>query len=216
MTAVGLAVVAAAALAILGEERGPRWLVYVWKPAATLLILLTAAFLPGAGAGAGYRALIVAGLACSVAGDVFLMLPRDRFVMGLASFLVAHLAYSAAFWPPGGGLAVVLGLVLLLAIGGVVLAVLWPGLPPRLRLPVTAYVGVIIVMVWLAGARWASEGTEAALAAAVGAVLFMGSDTLLALDRFRRRIPHARLWVLATYYAGQYLIARSVGGASGG
>ena len=37
-----------------------------------------------------------------MAGDIFLMLPNDRFVAGLASFLVGHLAYVVAFTHGGG------------------------------------------------------------------------------------------------------------------
>src|SRR5262249_31512938 len=42
-------------------------------------------------------AFTVAALCLSLAGDVFLMLPKDLFVAGLGSFLLAHLAYVAAF-----------------------------------------------------------------------------------------------------------------------
>ncbi|NIW49240.1 MAG: lysoplasmalogenase, partial [Gammaproteobacteria bacterium] len=33
------------------------------------------------------------GLALSLAGDIFLMLPDEKFIAGLVSFLLAHLAY---------------------------------------------------------------------------------------------------------------------------
>ena len=46
--------------------------------------------------------------------------------------------------------------------------------------------------------------------AAAGALLFMLSDTLLAWNRFRLAIPLASLWVLATYYAALWCLARSV------
>ena len=45
---------------------------------------------------ARYSTLVVAGLVCSMVGDVCLLFP-GRFVVGLASFLVAHLFYIAAF-----------------------------------------------------------------------------------------------------------------------
>jgi uncharacterized membrane protein YhhN len=45
--------------------------------------------------------------------------------------------------------------------------------------------------------------------AAAGAILFGLSDTLLAFDRFRGEIPHARYPIILLYWAGQIGIARS-------
>jgi len=199
------------ALAIVGEERGPRTLVYVCKPLTTLLVLGLAA--AAAGADPRYRALIVVGLAASLVGDVFLMLPRDRFVHGLASFLLAHLVYGLAFAraPTGpGDAALLLGLLLVAA--GIVRA-LWAGLG-RLRGPVLLYVAAIIGMAWLACVRWRTGAGPGAPLAATGALCFVLSDALLALDRFRRRIPYGRAWVLASYYLAQVLIALSVAGTA--
>lgn len=194
-------------LNIVGEERGPRWLVYVCKPLTTVLILVLAASV--AAGPPRYQALVVAGLAASLAGDVFLMLPDDRFVSGLVSFLVAHLAYLAAFaaGPVGATPWFVLGGLLL--VGGLVLRALWHGLG-ALRGPVTGYVAVILAMAWMAVVRWLETPGPGTAAAAVGALLFVLSDTLLALDRFRTRLPLARGLVLATYYGAQVLIALSV------
>jgi len=47
--------------------------------------------------------------------------------------------------------------------------------------------------------------------AASGALLFLCSDILLAVDRFAYRFPHARLWVRVTYHLGQLAL---VGGAA--
>jgi len=205
------AVVVSGALAIAGEERGPRALVYVCKPLTTLLVLVLAA--AGVGADPRYRTLIVVGLAASLAGDVFLMLPRDRFVHGLGSFLLAHIVYGVAFarTPAGPGDAALL-IGLLLIAGGIVRA-LWAGLG-RLRGPVLLYVAAIIGMAWLAGVRWRADAVPGAALAAAGAICFVLSDALLALDRFRRRIRHGRAWVLGSYYLAQVLIALSVPGTA--
>lgn len=201
------AIALGAVLTMVGEETGRRRLVYVCKPLTTLLILLVAA-VPAA-ADPRYRALVVIGLACSLVGDVFLMLPRDRFLAGLASFLAAHAAYAVAFAAPLAGRSGVV-LACLGAFGVLMLVVLWPGLAPRLRGPVAGYVAAIVTMAWLAGNRWLVLGTAAAGSAAAGAALFLASDALLALDRFRGRFRLARTAVLSTYYAGQTLIALSV------
>jgi uncharacterized membrane protein YhhN len=200
-------IAASGGLAIVGEERGPRWIVYVFKPLTTVLILGLAA--SATGVPARYQGLVVGGLAASLAGDVFLMLPRDRFVPGLGSFLVAHLAYVTAFAVTPVGVAPWVVLGGLLAFGGVVLRALWPRLG-ALRGPVAVYVGVILAMAWMAAARWLRLPSAGAAAAAVGALLFMASDTLLALDRFRGRFAYAHALVLTTYYGAQVLIALSV------
>lgn len=200
---------AAGLLHVLAEYRGPRWLVYLCKPLTTTSILALA--LVTTSADGRYRALIVAGLTWSLAGDVFLMLPRDRFVAGLTSFLIAHLCYVAAFaTPPIGVVALLYGL-LLAALAAPVLVAIWPGLG-SLRIPVVAYVTVIVAMAWQAGLRWTVFHTSAAALAALGAALFMASDAALAIDRFAGRYAAARAVVLGTYYPAQLLIALSVRG----
>ena len=185
-----------------------RWQVYAFKPLATLLILALALFLPPARP--DYQWAIAAGLLLSTAGDVFLMLPRDRFVAGLASFLLAHLCYLRAFSievPFGAGLLLWLPFF---AAGGMVVALVWPGLKPALRGPVVVYVIVIAAMAGQATGRWYVSGSMVALAAAVGAGLFVVSDAVLAIDRFRWPFRAARAVTLATYWAAQLLIAISV------
>src|SRR3970040_1399630 len=88
-----------AMLAIYGEMVGRRRLVYVFKPLTTVLIIALAAQLP-AEAASRYRAAVLAGLVLSLAGDVFLMLPGDRFIAGVAPSLAAHLSSLTAFTSP--------------------------------------------------------------------------------------------------------------------
>ncbi len=193
----------------LDESR--RWQVFTFKPLATLLILaLALAFPPVSPA---YQWTIAAGLLFSTAGDVFLMLPRDRFVAGLASFLVAHLCYIGAFAIGVPFAAAPLLWLPFFAAGGVVLALIWPGLTPALRVPVAVYVVVIAAMAGQATGRWSLAGDGAALAAVIGASLFMVSDAVLAINRFRWPFRAGRAINLATYWAAQLLTALSVSGA---
>jgi len=202
-------VVLAAALAIRAHylDAAGRWQVYVFKPLATLLVLALALAFPAAPP--AYRYALLAGLALSTAGDVFLMLPRERFVAGLASFLGAHLCYLYAFGfgVPFGASALALPFSVA---AGVVLALIWRGLTPRLRVPVIVYVVVIALMAGQAAARWELLRDAATLSAALGAALFMASDALLAIDRFRARFASARALTLASYWAAQLLIALSL------
>jgi len=196
------------ALHVRAELRGSARHAYLFKPLTTASILAIAALVPGS-APAAYRALVVTGLAFSLAGDVFLMLPSDRFLSGLASFFVAHVLYIGAF-SQATGFQLSLPALLPFAVGsGWVLRRLWPHLG-SLRAPVVLYVGVITAMGWQALAQWLALGTTFSLCALLGAALFTISDSALALDRFRGGFARAPLAVLGTYYPAQWLIALSV------
>jgi uncharacterized membrane protein YhhN len=195
-------------LQLRAEYRGPRWHVFLFKPLTTFLLVLLA-MVPPTAHGLGYQVAICIGLACSLLGDVFLMLPRDRFVPGLASFLVAHVAYLVAF-STGVPIGTAPGFLLpLLAVAILLLRLLWPSLGRR-RLPVLLYTATILTMVWQAwGRRWLIV-TPSATLAACGAALFMVSDGLLALHRFGHPLPSAQILIMTTYVAAQAMIALSV------
>lgn len=163
------------------------------------------------GRGDGYAAALAGGLVLSALGDVLLEVP-GHFVAGLATFLGAHLAYTAAFvreerrWRIGRALPFALWLL------G---AFVWirPGLG-EMTVPVVVYMLAIGTMMWRAAARWGDHaGARAALA---GAVLFGLSDTLIAIDRFRAALPGAAYAIILLYWAGQAGIAASARGPSAG
>lgn len=209
--ALTLAVAISALLAIRAHYIGPggRRQVYLFKPLTTALILALAVLTPSADP--RYQFAIAVGLALSLVGDVFLMLPRDRFLPGLVSFLLALLAYLIAFTRGLRYEAAALPFVAYGVVGAALFALLWPRLSRRLRAPVAVYVVVITLMAGVALARWLELGGRPPLAAAVGAGLFVVSDALLALDRFRWTFHSARAVVSGIYWAAQYLIAVSVG-----
>jgi uncharacterized membrane protein YhhN len=191
---------ALAAIAALANwyavERESARVEYVAKPATTALLIAAAA----AGGASGWA---VAALVLCLAGDVFLMLPRDQFVAGLASFLLGHVLFIAAFaatrtddplWPVSLGLAVVI-------VGASAAPVLRGAVAQdaQLRVPVVAYMAVIGVMV----AASALPGGALAIA---GAATFAVSDSILARNRFVAPIPHGRLATMVTYHAALALI----------
>ena len=198
-----------AALAAWGQySLARRSLVFAFKPLTTALIC-GLAILPAQTFGGRYGWAVLAGLVFSLAGDVCLMLPQDRFREGLGAFLLAHLCYLVAFTADTAFLAAALPFLCWLAIGAALLRLLWPGIPPGLRLPVLAYVLTLLCMAAQANARAIRLTGVSALLASAGATLFVLSDGLLALDRFRRRFRSARALVQITYFAAQWLIAAS-------
>jgi uncharacterized membrane protein YhhN len=206
---LSLLVFASAIASIHADMSGRLRSVYVFKP-LTMILVLSLALQPSLSTSSLYAWLIVGGLLFSLAGDVLLMLPSDRFAAGLASFLVAHLFYIVAFAGDADFGSAPLALLPFVLGSAALYALLRPNLG-RLGVPVLLYMLVISVMAWQAIARWLAIGQLGALLASIGAVLFVISDAVLALNRFHRPIPAAPIWKRSTYFGGQWLIGLSIG-----
>jgi uncharacterized membrane protein YhhN len=135
-----------------------------------------------------------------------LLWPREGFLPGLVSFLLAHLAYLVGFtrerrfaasWGP---------FVLYAIVAGTILALLWPGVPGALRVPVAVYVACLASMAAQAVVLW-RMGVARAGILALGGALFVTSDALLATNKFGAELPAASFWILSTYWLAQWCIA---------
>ncbi len=204
----GLALLAGAT-AVVADARGQKTAVYVSRPAAIVCLMLAALLKNPAAAPPPYRLLILAGLAASLIGDVFMILPRKKFAAGLAAFLVAQLCYGYAFWK--FPIHPVTNAILLpfLVFGLLVFRSVAPAAGP-LKFPVLVYIAAITGMAWQAADRFVFLGGPSALAAFTGAILFLASDSALAWNRFVRPFDRAQLVILGTYIPAQALIALSV------
>ena len=203
-----------ALVAIAAALLGPAYttLQFVFKPLTTLFVIAYA--WPRGADSARRRRFVRVGLALSLVGDVFLLWPKEGFLPGLVSFLLAHLAYIAAFCVPARLAARPLVFVGYGVVAALILSQLWSGVPGPLRAPVIAYVVCLATMAAQATVWWRSaigRGDERlARAAAIGGLLFMTSDSLLAINKFALPLPFAPLWILATYWAAQWGIASSL------
>lgn len=205
-----IAVAAISAVWVLGARCClPTWAGFPNTASTTLLFLLSAVA-AHRGVPARYRWSIVAGLACSAAGDAFLMLSGDYFVAGLGSFLAAHACYLWALTGDSRLAGHKLPFVLWGMCGVVLVPWLWPGVAGSLRIPVLLYALALLAMAAQAASRAASRPDAAAILAAAGAGLFVVSDAVLAFQRFRHPLEWGRLLVLGTYFAAQGGIALSV------
>jgi uncharacterized membrane protein YhhN len=188
------------------------WLAFIFKPLTTLLIIAYA-WQRGADE-PRQRRLVLIGLGLSLLGDVFLLWPQPGFVPGLVSFLLAHLAYIAAFCLPARFAAKPLVFAAYATVAAAILWQLWPGIPSPLRLPVLAYVVCLACMAAQAATWWRVNAHGAdepwARRAAIGGALFMASDSLLAFNKFMQPLPLSALWILLTYWLAQWCIAGSL------
>ncbi|MCH7764543.1 MAG: lysoplasmalogenase [Candidatus Marinimicrobia bacterium] len=153
-----------------------------------------------------YSLTILIGLIFCLGGDILLLFP-DYFKTGLFSFLTGHFWYIGAFtigtlvfsWPT----------TLFIALTAVLMITqLWES-SEKLRIPVLIYILVISTMVVTAWSHFYSVLTPLSQVAALGATLFMISDSILAWNRFKTPFKSAEGIILLTYYTGQYLIAHS-------
>lgn len=181
---------------------------YFLKPAVMILIL---AWLAAIGGFSGTMLWFSLGILFSLGGDVFLMLPREQFIPGLIAFLLAHIAYIIGFSPQLSEInlsSLVVGIVV--AISSIVIyRRIATGLRAHanrsLIIPVSIYVIVISLMGFSALLTLTNEDWEAlpALLVSAGAILFMLSDTILAMNKFVAPVKHGQLVVIIAYHLGQ-------------
>ncbi len=162
----------------------------------------------------GFYGLILLGLVFCLGGDVFLALPQKKmFLLGLVSFLIGHVFYVFAFFKVAGlnGFAAI-GTLLTIGVSAGVYKWLKPHLG-TMKIPVIFYIVVISGM--MCGA-WAILGEtdlarQGRLLVFIGALSFYVSDLFVARDRFLKDEFLNRLIGLPLYYAGQFMLAFSVG-----
>jgi uncharacterized membrane protein YhhN len=212
---VTVALLVLAALAAVGDwyavARRLRHAEYVAKP-LTLLLLLVAADSADLGPA---KALVLAALALGLLGDIALLFadehstredenPDSAFLIGLSCFLLGHLAYVVAFVRHGLHPVQVLAGVLVVA-GAATLALpkILRGADrdggPTLAVVVGGYSAALGAMAVL------GFGT-AAVATALGALLFLASDITLAWNRFVQALRRGPVLVAVTYHLAQLLI----------
>jgi uncharacterized membrane protein YhhN len=196
------------------DSRRLRW---ITKP--LLMPALAVAALPAAEATVLSRGTTVA-QALSWGGDVALLGTGERaFLGGVGSFFGAHVAYVAAFLsvrdpaPDLSDLRVPLALWLGAA---PVMGVAAGRHDPALRAPVAAYATILSAMFASSRVLGPSLPVGARRRVQAGTALFVVSDFVLATQKFLLREPRPALdsFVMATYTAGQGLIAAGVAGAA--
>lgn len=201
-TFLGIGLIAAV-LFILADEDilDIYWLRMITKPIPVLLMAMYLLMQPGAGR---FKWLIIIGLLLGMTGDILLEYSPDAFLPGLIAFLLGHIFYIIAFTSDSQAPAWVAAIFIYL-FGLAMYSFLEIGDLGTMSLPVLVYIIIITTMVWRALARYHAPGVPqtSAQAGAIGAILFLISDSLLAITMFIFKLPFAGVAVIISYWLGQ-------------
>ena len=138
-------------------------------------------------------------------GDVFLMLSGEiYFMLGLGSFLMTHLFYIYVFnrnkekanWSAR---------IFIPILSISVFSLIYNHVEKGLLIPVLVYMLAISTMAITASERKTNVGSFRFVF--VGAMLFVISDSFLAIEKFAYKIPASTILVMSTYVLAQYFIA---------
>jgi uncharacterized membrane protein YhhN len=203
-------------LELAGETMPNRWLVYTCKPLIMGVLLLYVWQYHQPVIYPTTLRWLVAGMVFALGGDVCLMIQEvDLFAPGLGSFLIMQVCYSIAFWQsirrsgqPLTESKVWIRAVPFLLYLGVFLVLLRPAFVNNSALlmlwwPVVVYAICLNTMGLLAVWR---RGLPSYSQVVIGALLFILSDSVLAVNKFLQPIAGASWFVMSTYAAAQYLI----------
>jgi uncharacterized membrane protein YhhN len=152
---------------------------------------------------------ILLALIFSCFGDIALMF-SGGFLIGLGNFLIAHICYILAFLKDNRGIIFtkkdrLMGVIAILIYGIALLFYLIPHLG-AMTIPVVIYASTILTMLLTTLNRWKSVRWESFQWVFFGAILFVISDSLIAVSRFVGQFPLSGILIMVTYALGQYLI----------
>ena len=198
-------IIISAASAILTDYFGSSLYTFL-KPITTILIITSVVLFKNT-AFKKYTNLILGGLIFCLLGDVFL-LNEAYFVWGLGAFLIGHFLFSEAFRSFQGVKFHYKELGILLAIGILVFFLIFDGLG-EFMVPAFLYIAVIIYMGWTGICFHKSKVYGYSKWIPLAVSLFMFSDILISIDKFKWPFDLLGVPILITYWTSIYLIAKS-------
>lgn len=158
--------------------------------------------------------ILLTALIFSWIGDVILLfsdISEIYFILGLVSFLISHIVYCILFNRQTkrnlkkNSIAIGIGTILIACYLIGMLSVLLPSLGD-LKIPVIVYASVISIMLLFAYnglLNWNEPGNKLVFS---GAVVFVISDSILAINKFYNPIEKSSFFIMLTYLVAQYLI----------
>lgn len=205
-------------LEVIGEFASIKLLTYSFKP-LLMPSLLVWYLLSAKEFNIKPQAIIVISLIFSFLGDTFLLftnISETYFLLGLGSFLVAQLAYAFAFFKDkkNNNLSKNYKSVTLI-IFGIYISGLFLAIYKNLNdftIPVVIYAIAVSFMGIAAAFRKESVNIKSYRLTFVGALLFVISDTVIAIDKFAYNslLPFASVAIMVLYISGQFLIIKGL------
>jgi uncharacterized membrane protein YhhN len=185
-------------------------LVYAAKP---IVVLALVAYFVSTTAGikTGLKKLIIAALFFSWLGDVLLMFEsfnKNYFLFGLTAFLIAHLFYIFFFSKIKNEEKIDLkgSIIVLVAVYYTGLILLLYAHLGEMKIPVIVYGLIISIMLMLALHMLYIKNKKAGKLMMNGALLFVTSDSILAINKFLQPFEFAGIFTMLTYGLAQLLI----------
>jgi len=157
--------------------------------------------------------LTIVALVFSLLGDVLLMFvgqTQHFFTAGLVAFLLAHLMYILLFLKHRNKEKGAIGFLVLLLVYASGLFYLLKGGLGEMLIPVIVYMIIILSMATTAFLRKNKVNSASYSLVFTGALFFMISDSILALNKFYQPIPLSDISIMLTYALAQFLIVLGV------
>jgi len=146
--------------------------------------------------------LLFVALLFSAAGDITLSLGSGEFfVFGLGFFLIAHIVYIVTFARDFKVQKSRTPIVVILVIYALAMAIIMMPSLKEMALPVYVYLAVITTM-----GIFATFRNSVHKLVLYGAILFIVSDSMIAINKFLTPVPASDYFVMTTYYLAQFLI----------
>lgn len=164
------------------------------------------------------KKLLIAGLVFCGCGDLFLLDEENElfFMFGLGAFLIGHIFFALSFRntvETGHEIAILiknrLWVFLFIILGAGIFLYMRPDLG-EMEIPVLLYTGAIVYMAMQAFNRYERTDSTSFWLVLLGAVLFMTSDTLIGINKFKDPIPHAGYWIMGLYMLSQFMIVKGM------
>ena len=152
-------------------------------------------------------------------GDLFMMSSDEFlfFVLGIASFLTAQVVYVFLFLRTinlSGKKSFLkkkpVWLIIYIVYGMIIYMLLFPHLEGVLKPAVLVYMLAILSMSSMALNRFGNGHPISFTLVFAGSLVFIVSDSMIAINRFLVAIPYDGLLIMITYIAAQYLIMRGL------
>jgi uncharacterized membrane protein YhhN len=211
-----LLLIAIAALELTGRITGNINLEYPVKP---LIMIWMAIYFLRYRRKRDFTIPVLSAFFFSWLGDIFLMFSHRGdhfFYAGVGGFFLAQISYIYTFskfseYSRKGYLQENLIIAFLfLGYAAGILYLLYPMLEGLMKPIIIVYALSLIGMSMTALNRNGRVNRMSYLLVFIGSVLFVLSDSMLALDRFYTEIPMAGFWIMLTYISAQYLIMRGL------